>query len=114
MKLFWNHTHLTHLRSLDRRHLRAATQLLTGHNHLKYHMHKIKLAQSAECRLCGMDSESVKHLLTVCPATWALKQERFDRMGLTLDDIKNVFPFKKTLALFLAIQQLLAAKEAEA
>lgn len=114
MKLFWNHTHLTHLRSLDRRHLRAATQLLTGHNHLKYHMHKIKLAQTAECRLCGMDSETVKHLLTVCPATWALKQERFDRMGLTLDDIKNVFPFKKTLALFLAIQQLLAAKEAEA
>ena len=103
MNLFWNPEHVKQLQHLDRRHLRAATQLLTGHNTLNYHLCKIKKTPSPDCRLCGMENETVKHLLTVCPALWKQRQERFDRLGLTLDDIKNGFPISKTVSFFMDI-----------
>ena len=103
MNLFWNPNHVKQLQKLDRNHLRAATQLLTGHNTLKYHFHKMKLANTPTCRLCGIENETAKHLLTDCPALWKQRQERFDRLGLTLDDIKNGFPITKTVSFFMDI-----------
>ena len=103
MKLFWNPDHVKHLQHMDRRHLRAATQLLTGHNTLKYHFHKMKLANTPTCRLCGLEDETVKHLLTDCPVLWKKRQERYERLGLTLDDIKNGFPITKTVSFFMDI-----------
>ena len=103
MKLFWNPDHVKHLRHLDRRHLRAATQLLTGHNTLKYHFHKINIANNPICRLCGLENETAKHLLTDCPALWKKRQERYERLGITLDDIKHGYPITKTVSFFMDI-----------
>ena len=103
MNQFWNPDHAKKLQNLDRTHLRAATQLLTGHNTLNYHLHKINKASSPNCRLCGLEDETAKHLLTDCPALWTKRQERFDRLGITLDDIKNGFPITKTVSFYMDI-----------
>eukprot|EP00116_Pleurobrachia_bachei_P012272 sb/3472534/ len=81
----------------------ATSHLLfyTRHNTLKYHFHKMKLANIPTCRLCGIENETAKHLLTDCPTLWKQRQERFDRLGLTLDDIKNGFPITKTVSFFM-------------
>ena len=63
----------------------------------------MKLANTPTCRLCGIENETAKHLLTDCPALWKQRQERFDRLGLTLDDIKNGFPITKTVSFFMDI-----------
>jgi len=42
---------------LSRLHLSAVTALYTGHYHLRTHMHRIGLAEDAECRWCMEEEE---------------------------------------------------------
>ncbi|KAJ8910517.1 hypothetical protein NQ315_012814, partial [Exocentrus adspersus] len=53
---------------LSRTNLRALVGLYTGHCRLRHHMHRIGLAEDAECRLCMEDDETAEHVLCTCPA----------------------------------------------
>ncbi|XP_036144334.1 uncharacterized protein LOC114255717 [Monomorium pharaonis] len=56
------------IRSLGRGDARLATQLLTGHGDLNYHLHKLGRSDTPSCRLCGEEEETSLHILGNCPA----------------------------------------------
>ena len=47
---------------------RSITEDIIGHSNLAYHRHKIGLAESPFCRLCGEDKETSTHIPCDCPA----------------------------------------------
>ena len=100
MDLLWNNDHGKTLCKLNKKNLRAATHLLTGHSHLNYHMHKLKKVDSPLCNACGLEDETVKHVLTSCPALWKLRQECFHTLSPTIDDIKYHHPLNRTIRFF--------------
>ena len=55
------------IRSLSRKDARLATQLLTGHGDLNYHLHKLGRSDRPDCRLCGEEEETSLHILGYCP-----------------------------------------------
>ena len=54
------------LRRLSRTEVKTLTEVLIGHGNLAYHRHKIGLAESPFCRLCGEDNETSTHVLCNC------------------------------------------------
>jgi ribonuclease HI len=59
---------IDNLLEFDRLHLRTLVGIYTGHSGVLPHMHRIRLAENAECRLCLEDDETIEHILCQCPA----------------------------------------------
>lgn len=87
------------LLTLGRARLRLGIGLLTGHNALRSHMHKLGLAEQRECRLCGAEEESSVHILCHCPV---LAIKRYKIWGKTLIDPGEVANTKITTICSLA------------
>jgi hypothetical protein len=64
--------------NLSRNRLRTMMGLLTGHRHLKGHLHKLGLVNSPECDRCKKASETASRVLCNCQALAAL---RFRHLG---------------------------------
>ena len=65
--------------NLDRKTLGMMIQVLTGHNHLKYHQSKIDaLQQDTSCRFCLEEEETSAHLILTCPRFWYARMECFN------------------------------------
>ena len=65
--------------NLDRQTLGMIIQVLTGHNHLKYHQSKIDaLQQDSSCRFCLEEEETSAHLICTCPRFWYARMECFN------------------------------------
>ena len=62
------------LRRLSRTEEKTLTEVFIGHGNLAYHRHKIWLAESPLCRLCGEDNETSTHIFCNCP-TFRDKQQ---------------------------------------
>ncbi|XP_050298239.1 uncharacterized protein LOC126737392 isoform X2 [Anthonomus grandis grandis] len=65
---------------LKRREIRLVTGLLTGHWHLRSHLHTIGIADNPECRWCCEEDETVDHVVGECPA---LTRPRFKYLDNT-------------------------------
>ena len=100
MDLMWTERYEKILPKLNRTDLRAATHLLTGHCHLNYHMKKLGKVNTTICEACKLEEETVKHVLTECPALWRLRQETFDRLGLSMYEIRHHQPLRKTISFY--------------
>ena len=72
---------------MDRRDLRVATQILTGHACLNYHLSKTNRDITPTCSLCNEENQTVEHILARCPVLWKLRVEYFDRHITTVRDI---------------------------
>ena len=107
MDMIWADRFGKSLKNMTRSNLRAATHLLTGHGNLNYHMKKLKKVKTTACNLCGLEDETVKHVLTECPLLWKLRQEVFDKLCVTMDDIKNHLPFTKTVTFYRRAEKIL-------
>ena len=66
---------LVELRKFDRRRLSLAVGWLTGHWRVNYHLSKMELSRSADCRWCHVVEETTKHLLCECQA-WAVLRQK--------------------------------------
>ena len=64
----------TDLRNLSRTEVKTLTEVFIGHGNLAYHRHKIGLAESPLCRLCGQENETSTHILCDCPAIRGKRQ----------------------------------------
>ena len=100
MELMWTERYEKILPKLNRTDLRAATHLLTGHCHLNYHMKKLGKVNTTICEACKLEEETVKHVLTECPALWRLRQETFDRLGLSMYEIRHHQPLRRTISFY--------------
>ena len=57
---------LVELRNFDRRQLRVAVGWFTGHWRVTYHLFKMGLSRSDDCRWCHVEEEIMEHLLCEC------------------------------------------------
>ena len=75
-----------HLKN-NRKELRIATQLITGHIGLNYHLHKISRYETAMCESCKLEEETVEHFIGRCPAYHMTRQKYLYTFSDTLEDI---------------------------
>ena len=68
--ILWRDKFSKDLIRMNKRHLRAATQILTGHACLNYHLSKLNRSVQPLCPLCEAEYDTVPHLLAKCPMLW--------------------------------------------
>ena len=80
---------------MNKRDLRAATQILTGHACLNYNYHLSKLNRSVQtlCPLCDAEYDTVPHLLAKCPMLWQLKDTHYT----TFTDIVDRYNLRRII-----------------
>ena len=78
----------TRLLSFDRIQSRIVTELLTGHNTLRRHLHFIGLTNNPLCRRCGAEDETSAHILWLhsdmyiwAPFSWIQRTLRVLSLG---------------------------------
>ena len=62
---------------LDRKQLGRFLRLVTGHNSLQVHCHRINRDEPVTCRLCGEEQETFPHLLNTCSSLVDVRLEIF-------------------------------------
>ena len=77
-----------------RKKLGQLVQLITGHNWLNYHQHKICQDIDPLCRLCKEDSETSWHLIGECPALMERRHEVFHNYFLDENPEWTVFQLR--------------------
>ena len=70
------------LKKMNRKQLRIATQILTGHTTLRYHLFKMGIEPSPICQNCDEAPETVEHFLKSCPRYSRLRHGVFGNFTL--------------------------------
>ena len=66
-------------------------EILTGYSTLRKHLHRIGRADSAVCRACGEDDETLEHYLCECPAFAGIRVELLSSEPIsTLEDLRGI------------------------
>jgi RNase H len=80
------------LLTLTKSELKTITGILTGHNGLNYHMHRIGKSRDENCRLCLEESETAQHIICECPAIARVRLKHFDKGYLSPNEVKIIKP----------------------
>ena len=72
--------------------------MLTQHNPLRCHLHRIGQAEDPWCSKCGMESETPRHIVEECPALARLRIRVFNAFNITLKDIVANKSFKPLIS----------------
>ena len=94
----WRDSHSKTLSNLGKNKLRAATQYLTGHCELNYHLNKYKPHSISKiCPHCTMEEETMNHFIGRCPM-WSNSRGRFFNCYYSsVSDIADIFPLRKII-----------------
>ena len=76
--ILWRDKFSKDLIRMNKRDLRAATQIFTEHACLNYHLSKFNRSVQPLCPLCEAEYDTVPHLLAQCSMLWQLRVEFFD------------------------------------
>ena len=76
---------------MSRKKMMYATQILTGHASLGYHLKNMKIIQSDICEKCGFESETVDHFVRKCPFYFRQRWEIFKEFKMKQDLHKYSF-----------------------
>ena len=71
VKKAWRDKFKQELAYANRNRLRIATQYLSGHATVNYHLHKYRPDIPKLCAYCGDEDETIEHFIAKCPK-WAL------------------------------------------
>ena len=82
------------LLDMKRLELRMVMHMLTKHNSLRYHLHRIGRAEDPWCSKCGMELETPRHIVEECPALAHLRIRAFNAFSITLKEIVANRSFK--------------------
>ena len=94
----WRDKFSNHLNNLSRGNLRKATQFLTGHAALNYHLNKYKPHLiSKNCPHCFADVENIGHYVGQCPKWSAYRSALFESFYLSATDIVDKFDLSTIL-----------------
>ena len=68
-----------HILKLSRHQLKMVTAIYTGHAPVRGHLYTMGMFDGDPvCRFCGMETETVQHIICCCKA---LAQQRYDVFG---------------------------------
>jgi hypothetical protein len=76
------------LLTLTKSELKFITGILTEHNGLIYHMHRIGKIRDENCRLCLEESETALHIMCECPAIARIRLKHFDKGCLSPTELE--------------------------
>ena len=96
--MYWKERFEKELPKMNRRDMRVATQLLTGHAALNNHLHKVNPTVPTTCPLCQVDDETVSHFLGQCPALSRIRVEYFDTYYCSATDIFDRFSLRRIIS----------------
>ncbi|HIF39375.1 MAG TPA: hypothetical protein EYQ69_09405 [Gemmatimonadetes bacterium] len=97
-KRMWRNKFTKEIPKLNRGNLRRATQFLTGHAALNYHLNKYKPDKiSPTCPHCLAEEETVGHFMGQCPKWSAQRSALFDSFYLSASDIVDNFTLTEIL-----------------
>ena len=68
--MFWRDNFAKELALMKRRDIQVATQILTGHAALNYHLSKLNRTIQPTCPLCMTEEETVAHFLGQQRTSW--------------------------------------------
>ena len=92
----WRDSYTKPLSSLGKNKLRAATQYLTGHCELNYHLNKYKPQSISKiCPHCSMDDETMNHFIGQCPMWFNRRGRFFDCYYTSISEVADVVPLRK-------------------
>ena len=92
----WRDSYTKSLSRLGKDKLRAATQYLTGHCELNYHLNKYKPRSINKlCPHCNMDDESINHFIGQCPMWFNRRGRYFNCYYTSVSEIADGFPLWK-------------------
>ena len=98
MKIMWRDKFMKEIPKLNRGNLRRATQFLTGHAALNYHLNKFKPDKiSPTCPHCLAEDETVGHFIGRCPKWSAQRSALFDSFYLSASDIVDGYTLTEIL-----------------
>jgi hypothetical protein len=69
---------------------RVVTGLLTEHNTLRRHLHFMALSNSPLCRRCGVEDETLTHILCECEALASLNHAYLGPFFFCPEDITSI------------------------
>lgn len=75
---------------LNKSDIKLITGMLTGHCSLRYHLHKLGLAEDNICRHCNEEEEKTEHVLCECPALYRKRQKFFGKDYVSPNEIKEL------------------------
>jgi ribonuclease HI len=88
----WRDSYVKELAKLNRSDLRIATQILTGHASINYHLHKYKPHTiSKTCPFCKEEDETINHFIGKCPKWFKLRGRYFNTFYASLSEIQDTF-----------------------
>ena len=85
--ILWRDNFSKDMIRMNKRDLRVATQILTGHVCLNYHLSKLNRTVQPLCPLCKAEYDTVPHFNVQCFGTWQLRVEFIDTHYSTVTDI---------------------------
>ena len=89
-KKTWRDDYTKVLARLNRQDLRIATQILTGHAAVNYHLHKYKPRTiSKTCPFCKEEDETINHFIGKCPRWFELRGRFFNTYYASLSEIQD-------------------------
>ena len=92
----WRPSYTKPLSNLDKNKLRAATQYLTGHCELNYHLNKYKPQSITKiCPHCSMEEETINHFIGQCPMWFNRRGRFFNCYYTSVSEIADRFPLRK-------------------
>ena len=91
----WRPSHTKSLSNLDKNKLRAATQYLTGHCELNYHLNKYRPQNISKiCPHCSMEEETMNHFIGQCPMWFNRRGRFFNCYYTSISEVADRIPLK--------------------
>ena len=91
-KRVWREKFARSIRKLGKESLRSATQFLTGHCELNYHINKYKPDKVPKtCPHCLMDEETINHFIGQCPKWSFQRGAYFNSFYISVTDVVDDF-----------------------
>jgi ribonuclease HI len=88
----WRDSYTKELAKLSRPDLRIATQILTGHASVNYHLHKYKpRITKTTCPLCNYEDETISHFIGKCPKWFEHRGRYFNTFYASISEIQDTF-----------------------
>ena len=92
----WRSSYTKSLSNLGKNKLRAATQYLTGHCELNYHLNKYKPHTIPKlCPHCNMEEETMNHFIGQCPMWFNWRGRYLNCYYTSVSEIANNCPLQK-------------------
>ena len=89
-KSAWKEHYAKELEKLSRPDLRIATQILTGHASINYHLNKYKPHLiSKTCPFCKEEDETINHYIGKCPKWFEQRGRYFNTFYASISDIQD-------------------------